>query len=87
MHHNRKILFHESILKKLKSKKNFCAFGGINAVKISARILGKSVKKIIVRGDSAILINLKTTCEQLTHNLYGGQKFHRDPGGYEKDAG
>ena len=46
MHHNRKILFHESILKKLKSKKNFCAFGGINAVKIFARILGKPVKTI-----------------------------------------
>jgi len=49
--------------------------------------LGKPVKKIIDRGDSAILTNLKTTCEQLTHNLYGGQKFHRDPGGYEKDTG
>jgi len=34
MHHNRNILFHESILKKLKSKKKTCAFGGINAVKI-----------------------------------------------------
>jgi hypothetical protein len=33
--HNRKILFHESILKKLKSKKKYCAFGGINAVKFS----------------------------------------------------
>jgi hypothetical protein len=87
MHHNRKILFHESILKKLKSKKNFCAFGEINAVKIFARILGKLVEEMSVRGDSAILINLKTTCEQLTHNLYGGEKFHRDAGGYEKDAG
>jgi hypothetical protein len=87
MHHNRKILFHESILKKLKSKKKYCAFGGINAVKISARILGKAVKKRNVRGDSAILIKLKTTCEQLTHNLCSGQKFYRDPGGHEKDTG
>jgi hypothetical protein len=82
MHHNRNILFHESILKKLKSKKKFCAFGGINAVKEFARILGKPVKTFIDRGDSAILINLKTTCEQLTHNLCSGEKFHRDPGGY-----
>jgi hypothetical protein len=87
MHHNRNILFHESILKKLKSKKKTCAFGGINAVKISARILGNSVKKMNVQGDSAILIKLKTTCEQLTHNLCSGEKFHRDPSGYEKYAG